>query len=100
MDRAVICAVISLATVETSRADYNQDACLRLALDSHIEARQTLLDTAGPIMSPDAQIMRRRLDEKYCLQVTSCGLQGQSDDTRAMMASALFSSCLKEAVNG
>ncbi|MGO7535240.1 hypothetical protein [Rhizobium leguminosarum] len=96
MKRAAICAVVSLATVEASLADDKPDACLRSALDSHIEARQTLLDTAQPVMSPDAQIMRRRLDEKYCLEVTACGLQGQGDDTKAMMANALFSSCLKE----
>lgn len=45
-------------------------------------------------MSPDAQIMLRRLREEYCLKVTAWGLQGQSGDARPTMASALFSSCL------
>ncbi|MCJ2876519.1 hypothetical protein JUM41_19915 [Rhizobium pusense] len=95
MKRMVICALMVLSGASIVHADDEQAACLRSAFDAHLEAKMKLFDAAGPLMSPDAQMTRRRLDEKYCIAVTECGLTDQTGDTRAMMASTLFSSCLK-----
>ncbi|KEQ08058.1 hypothetical protein [Pseudorhizobium pelagicum] len=96
MKRTVICAFVVLSGASIGYADDQQTACLSSALDTHLAATTKLFDAAGPLMSPDAQMTRRRLDEKYCLAVTECGLTDQTGDARAMMASALFSSCLKK----
>jgi hypothetical protein len=71
--------------------------CIHSASEAHNQARLQLYESAGPVMTPDAQITRRRLDEKYCLEMTACSMQGQSNATKAFNASAYFSSCLKKA---
>jgi hypothetical protein len=94
MERMVICALVALSGASIGYADDEQAACLRSAFDVHLEAKTKLFDAAGPLMSPDAQIARRRLDEKYCLQVTACGVERVSGGERSMVGSALFSQCL------
>lgn len=96
MKRTVICALVVLCGASIVHAADEQTACLRSAFDAHLEAKLKLFDAAGPLISPEARMMLRRLDEKYCLASTECGLKDQPADARALMAGALFSSCLKK----
>lgn len=47
MKRAVIFALVSLASAESTFADDTQKACLESALDWHVEAPQKLLRQRG-----------------------------------------------------
>ncbi|MDQ0455163.1 hypothetical protein QO005_001493 [Rhizobium paknamense] len=95
MKRMVVCALVVFSGASTGHADDKEAACLSSALNTHLAAKTKLFDAAGPIMSPDTQMKRRRLDEQYCMFVTECSLTDQTGDARRMVASALFSSCLK-----
>lgn len=94
MKRMMLCALIALSCPQSGITEDSAAACLASAFNAHLEAKTKLFETAGPVMNPEAQITRRRLDEKYCLAFTICGLRDQLGDARDMMASALFSSCL------
>lgn len=96
MKRMAISALVALCGASIGYADDEQTVCLRSAFDTHLEAKQKLFDAVGPLISPDAQMTRRRLDEKYCLAFTECGLKDQTGDARAMMASVVFLRCLKQ----
>lgn len=96
MRRALAFAIILVTAIATALADDKGRACLTSAFDAHNQATLKLLETAGPVMSPEAQVMRRRLDEKYCFDVTACTLLDRSGEATAIMSSAAFSSCLKE----
>lgn len=87
--------LFSLATFELASADDAAKACLTSAFDAHNQETLKLLKTSGPALSPEAQVMRRRLDEGYCFEVVACTLQDQTGDGVAMLSSAVFSSCLK-----
>lgn len=87
---------LSAILVEQAIADEKYAACLTSAMDRHSQISLQLSEADGIAPSPDKQIMRRRLFEKYCLEVTACGLQSYKGNSRDMAASALFSSCINE----
>lgn len=93
--RLALCVILFMATNSSFAAD-KKEACLSAAMDAHFRAKTQLHETAGVVMSPEAQIMERRLDEAYCLQQVRCLLEDTAGEERAMMASAIFSSCLGE----
>lgn len=99
MRRIVLCAFLSVVLAKQAFADEKYAACLTTAMDTHLQTSLKLYETEGITPSPDKQIMRRRLFEKYCLEVTACGLQSYKGETRDMIESVLFSKCLDEEKN-
>lgn len=96
MKRAVLCVFLSVIFAKQAFADEKHATCLTTAMDTHLQISLKLFETEGIAPSPDKQIMRRRIFEKYCLEVTACGLQSYKGESVDMVASALFSSCLDE----
>jgi hypothetical protein len=75
--------------------DKTQPACAAAALTDYTRATVALMQQS-PILSVEATISKRRLEEQYCLRSTRC-LMGEATNAATGMAfAAKFSTCLRE----
>jgi hypothetical protein len=72
-----------------------QKACAVAAYTEYNKANLALLTHSLPIMSVEATIAQRRLQEKYCLDFARCISAGLPAETSSMAYSAAFSGCLR-----
>jgi hypothetical protein len=87
---AVIVAALSLATAS---AFADEAACVEAAFGEYNKANIAIMTQSAPVMSIDATIAQRRLQERYCLRVAQCRVDGQ--DSAALIAT-IFSICLDD----
>jgi hypothetical protein len=55
-----------------------------------------ILQTAAPVLSVEALIAQRRLEERYCLQVAQCLVPDLSAATQLIPFEVEFSKCLRD----
>ena len=92
--------VIAISVVQVGYAlaanDKTQTACAAAALTEYTRATVALMQQ-GPIMSVEATIAQRRLEEQYCLKSTRCLMGGEPTSSTTGMAFAVeFSKCLRD----
>jgi hypothetical protein len=97
VDLAVWCLVVGTA-IEPLRAEPANDArCSLAALTEYQKANVEILLQANPILSVEAKIAQRRLQERYCVQQTRCTLADSNNNALIEMSyRAYFSRCLAE----
>jgi hypothetical protein len=69
-----------------------QTACGVAAMTDYTKANLALLQQGTPLMSVEATIAQRRLEELYCLRSVRCIL----DDVSSLQFMAAFDSCLQD----
>jgi hypothetical protein len=92
--RLVIAAVLALAIATPVEAQQSQSDCAEAALNDYNRANTALLEQASPLMSVEATIAQRRLQEQYCLRFAKCADGNLSESSAPLLAA--FSSCLRE----
>jgi hypothetical protein len=75
--------------------DKTQTACAAAALTDYTRATVALMQQS-PIMSVEATIAKRRLEEQYCLRSTRCLMGEATDPATGMAFAAEFGTCLRE----
>lgn len=87
--------LIGLLLVMT-RATVAQDAsssCVGAAYSSFAKANMAILREGTPLMSVDATVEQRRLEENYCMKVASCTV---GDAVDSIPYRGAFSACLRD----
>ncbi len=81
---------------EPKGANDKQTACATAAFMEYNKANVALLTGASPIMSVEAQVAQRRLQESYCLQYARCFAGDPANQSAGMQYALEFSQCLEE----
>jgi hypothetical protein len=95
--------VLALATVAAhaqsksrpqrdSQKNEAQTACGVAAATDYNKANLTLMQQGTPLMSVEAMIAQRRLEEQYCLRLVRCTL----DNPNSLLFEAAFDACLSD----
>ena len=85
--------VVATMFLGTTFACAEDAACLTVAVNNYTKANTALMLRSTPIMSVEAIVAQRRLQEQYCLRVARCRV-GDSTKGMAIPFAAAFSSCL------
>jgi hypothetical protein len=92
-------AILALAIIVSAHAQGApqpprgpQNACELAAFNDYIKENNTLLQAAVPIMSVEATIAQRRLEEQFCARFVQCGIA----DTSSVPFRAIFAACLRD----
>jgi hypothetical protein len=94
--RACFVSIAILVSPNAIADNDSQRQCLLGAFNAYNAADLAILQTAAPILSVEGVIARRRLEEKYCLEVARC-LVGDPDGPHLQLPfEAEFSKCLRE----
>jgi hypothetical protein len=75
-----------------SKKERTEDACAAAALTEYVKANDALVQQTATVMSVEATIAQRRLQEEYCLRFVRCSL----DDQNSAIFGVQFDSCLKD----
>ena len=75
-----------------SKKERTEDACATAAMTDYVKANDALLQETATVMSVEATIAQRRLQEEYCLRFVRCSL----DDHNSAIFRVQFDSCLKD----
>jgi hypothetical protein len=67
--------------------------CVQKAFKEYNSANLSLLQNGSPLMTVDAAVAQRRLEEAYCLQVATCVTRASAS---AIQYRGMFSSCLRD----
>jgi hypothetical protein len=87
---AIVAAALSCAVASASA---DEAACISAALTDYVKMNAALAIRSAPLMSVEATIAQRRLEEQYCLRVARCRVGGVAS---AYATAAVFSSCLDD----
>jgi hypothetical protein len=75
-----------------SKKERTEDACAAAAMTDYVKANDALVQQTATVMSVEATIAQRRLQEEYCLRFVRCSL----DDQNSAIFGVQFDSCLKD----
>ena len=75
-----------------SKKERTEDACATAAMTDYVKANDALMQQTATVMSVEATIAQRRLQEEYCLRFVRCSL----DDQNSAIFGVQFDSCLKD----
>lgn len=89
-------AFVSGSGAQTKRQDAVTTACIAAAFKQYNAANVAILQSAAPILTIEASIAQRRLQERYCLEFARCVVSSIPPQSAAIPAAAAFSSCLKD----
>jgi hypothetical protein len=84
------------STAATTAQNAAQTACATAAFDDYNKANTALLLQANPLMTPEATVAQRRLEEQYCLRLARCVVGGPANSSLRVPFSSAFSSCLRD----
>jgi hypothetical protein len=68
------------------------EECSTAAMTDYVKVNDALVQQTATVMSVEATIAQRRLQEEYCLRFVRCSL----DDQNSAMFQVQFDSCLKD----
>jgi hypothetical protein len=68
------------------------EECSAAAMTDYVKANDALVQQTATVMSVEATIAQRRLQEEYCLRFVRCSL----DDQNSAIFQVQFDSCLKD----
>jgi hypothetical protein len=86
-------ALATLAKAESeSKKERTEDACVTAAMTDYVKTNDALVQQTATVMSVEATIAQRRLQEEYCLRFVRCSL----DDQNSAIFGVQFDSCLKD----
>jgi hypothetical protein len=88
-----ILVIVTALLYATACASADEAACVDAAFGEYSRANISIMTQSAPVMSIDATIAQRRLQEKYCLQVAQCREDGQGS---AALIATMFSTCLDD----
>jgi hypothetical protein len=86
-----VVAVTSLARASDTPKK-PQDGCALAAFNDYIKTNTALLTQAGPILTVEAQIAQRRLQEEFCARFVRC----EDADPNGLPFRADFAKCLED----
>jgi hypothetical protein len=75
-------------------------ACILAAFKQYNAANLAILQGASPIMTIEATVAQRRLQEQYCLSYARCVVAGIPPSAVAIPLAASFSECLHDEARG
>lgn len=90
--------VVLLFTTGSYAEDERLRKCVDSAMNAHDRQLTAIEDWDEAFVSPEQQMLKRRIDEQYCLTQTACFMYGVEPEERKMLTSALFSSCLDDQI--
>jgi hypothetical protein len=61
-----------------SKKERTDDACATTAMTDYVKANDALVQQTATVMSVEATIAERRLQEEYCLRFVRCSLDDQN----------------------
>lgn len=100
MEHFRVLAVVSLGVFAIQWPSHSatnaQIACATTALTDYTRAGLALLQQGGPVMSVEATMAQRRLEEQYCLRSTRCLMGEPTNSLTGMAFAAKFSKCLAD----
>jgi hypothetical protein len=85
-------ALATPATAESDSEKERTEDCATAAMTDYVKANDALVQQTAPVMSVEATIAQRRLQEEYCLRFVRCSL----DDQNSAIFRVQFDSCLKD----
>jgi hypothetical protein len=89
--------VIVVAAFPSSASPGDQDStCMVAALSDYNKSNLALLAKSELLMTVEAAIAQRRLQEQYCLRVARCQLASLPPQKTTMALDAAFSACLRD----
>src|SRR4029077_18594647 len=85
-------ALATPAMAESDSKKEQTEACSTAAMTDYGKANDALAQQTATVMSVEATIAQRRLQEEYCLRFVRCSL----DDQNSAIFRVQFDSCLKD----
>jgi len=85
-------ALATPATAESDSEKERTEDCATAVMTEYVKANDALLQETATVMSVEATIAQRRLQEEYCLRFVRCSL----DDQNSAIFRVQFDSCLKD----
>jgi hypothetical protein len=79
-------------TESDSKKKEQTEECSAAAMTDYVKANDALVQQTATVMSVEATIAQRRLQEEYCLRFVRCSL----DDQNSAIFQVQFDSCLKD----
>ena len=87
-----VVAPSELVAESDSKKERVEDACVTAAMTDYVKANDALVQQTATVMSVDATIAQRRLQEEYCLRFVRCSL----DNPNSAIFRVQFDSCPKD----
>jgi hypothetical protein len=89
-------ALATLAKAESeSKKERTEDACVTAAMTDYVKANDALVQQTATVMSVEATIAQRRLQEEYCLRFVRCSLDDhKTDATDPFQKSSIQDCCM------
>ncbi len=94
---AFIVVTVSLGMAPAFAQKTSQNACAIAAFSDYNKANLALMLQNMPVMSIEATISQRRLQEQFCLRFVQCAVD-PTNQTSALWRATAFSSCLQDEV--
>ena len=85
-------ALATPAMAESDSKKEQTEDCATAAMTDYVKANDALVQQTATVMSVEATIAQRRLQEEYCLRFVRCSL----DDQNSAIFGVQFDSCLKD----
>ena len=85
-------ALATPAMTESDSKKEQTEDCATAAMTDYVKANDALVQQTATVMSVEATIAQRRLQEEYCLRFVRCSL----DDQNSAIFRVQFDSCLKD----
>jgi hypothetical protein len=85
-------ALATPAMAESDSKKEQTEDCATAAMTDYVKANDALVQQTATVMSVEATIAQRRLQEEYCLRFVRCSL----DDQNSAIFRVQFDSCLKD----
>lgn len=85
-------ALATPAMAESDSEKERTEDCATAVMTEYVKANDALLQETATVMSVEATIAQRRLQEEYCLRFVRCSL----DDQNSAIFRVQFDSCLKD----
>ena len=89
-------SITGLVCLLAHPASSAQNSCAAAALVDYNKQNLAILQQGSPIMTVQAQIAQRRLQEQFCLRVAQCRVGDPSNQALGIAHAAAFSACLRE----
>jgi hypothetical protein len=97
MRTACAAVIVALGLGPALAQESTQTACAMTAFNDYNKANLALMAQSTPLMSVEATVAQRRLQEQYCLRVARCRVgDPTANRSLALPYAAAFSSCLRE----
>jgi hypothetical protein len=87
---------ITMSPFSAAAQDGTQQNCLADAFNNYNRENLAILQSAAPVLSVEAVIGQRRLEEKHCLQVAQCLVRDASNPAQLVPFEVEFSKCLRD----